>query len=306
MRSDDYFGILLDTYGDADRECSGSDRPVKREDALRGRTRMAHRPSAMPDPFFELTRGEGPLVATAVHDGGAVRPEVARLMAWSEADRLREEDPFTGGWTAMAPTRLVVRRSRFEVDLNRPREGAVYLTPDDAWGRTVWTAPPPPDLIERSLAEYDAFYAAVHELLGDLTRRVGRFVVFDLHTYNHRREGPTAPAADPAETPEVNVGTGTTDRARWAPVVERFKEDLRAFDFFGRSLDVRENVKFQGGRFPRWIHETFPDTGCALAVEVKKFFMDEWTGDADLGQAEAIGRALASTVPGVLEALGRM
>jgi hypothetical protein len=32
-----------------------------------------------------------------------------------------------------------------------------------------------------------------------------------------------------------------------------------------------------------------------LAIEVKKFFMDEHTGQVDHGVHEAIGRALAST-----------
>jgi hypothetical protein len=81
--------------------------------------------------------------------------------------------------------------------------------------------------------------------------------------------------------------------------------DLRAFDFLGRHLDVRENVKFQGGYFGRWIHRTFPESGCALAIEFKKFFMDEWTGRPDPRQLEAIRQALAATIPGVLEVLGK-
>jgi hypothetical protein len=40
-----------------------------------------------------------------------------------------------------------------------------------------------------------------------------------------------------------------------------------------------------------------------LAVEVKKFFMDEWSNELDLTQLDAIRCALQSTVPGVLETL---
>ena len=100
-------------------------------------------------------------------------------------------------------------------------------------------------------------------LFRDLQERHGRFFVFDLHAYNHRRAGPDAPAADPEANREVNIGTGTMDRAYWAPVVDRFIADLRSFDFLGRHLDVRENVKFVGRGFPRFVHETFPRTGCA-------------------------------------------
>ncbi len=43
-----------------------------------------------------------------------------------------------------------------------------------------------------------------------------------------------------------------------------------------------------------------------LSIEFKKFFMDEWTGELDTDQHAAIGRALAGTVPGVLEELQRL
>ena len=261
----------------------------------------------MADRIWHLTVGEAPLVAAAVHSGHGVRADVAARLALTEAERLREEDPFTDRFAHVAETRLVGLRSRFEVDLNRPRDGAVYRCPEDAWGLDVWTDPPPPDaLVRRSLAEYDAFYAEAYRVLKDLEARHGRFVVFDLHRYNPRRGGPDAPPDDPAANPEVNLGTGTMDRARWAPVVDRFLADLRAADYRGRRLDVRENVRFRGGHFPRWIHETFPETGCALAIEVKKFFMDEWTGEPDPEELEAVQQALAATVPGVLAALEAM
>ena len=165
--------------------------------------------------------------------------------------RLQEEDPRTGEWAEVAPTRLVVHRSRFEVDLNRSRETAVYRRPEDAWGLNLWTHPLTDDLVARSLAEYDAFYAELDRVLAEKARRHGRFVVLDLHSYNHRREGPEGPEAEPAGNPEVNVGTGTMDREYWAPLVERFIADLRGYDFLGRHLDVRENVKFVGRQFPR-------------------------------------------------------
>jgi hypothetical protein len=247
--------------------------------------------------------GDVPLVAAAIHDGHGVRAEVAAALALTEFKRLREEDPFTGGWTMIASTRIVGLRSRFEVDLNRPRERAVYRRPEDAWGLHVWKQEPPAELIDRSLELYDAFYHDVHALLSRAARRFGRFVVYDLHSYNHRRDGPEAPAADPEANPEVNIGTGSMDRGRWGPVVDAFMGSLRAFDYGGRRLDVRENVKFRGGHFSQWIHERFPETACSLAIEFKKFFMDEWSGEPDPVQLDAIRQALASTVPAVLEAL---
>ena len=256
-------------------------------------------------PWY-LERGDGPLVATAVHDGHNVREELAEWFALSETGRLREEDPFTGGWTIAAPTRLIARQSRFEVDFNRPREKAVYQTPDDAWGLKVWKRPISRDCVERSLAVYDAFYQEVGGLLERMTQRYGRVVVLDLHSYNHRREGHSGPPADPHENPDVNLGTGTMNRRRWSAIVERFILDLRNFDYLGRHLDVRENVKFRGGNFPAWIHKNFPENVCVLSVEFKKFFMDEWTGQADATQLATIQRALQSTTWGLHEELLRL
>jgi len=255
--------------------------------------------SDRPDVLWSCTRGDSPIVATAIHDGHEVREEVAELLALPEPDRLREEDPYTGAWTEVAPTWLVPRRSRFEVDLNRPREKAVYLGPEDAWGLQVWKTELPGALVGRSVAEYDAFYARAHEILSDLVSRFGVAVVLDLHTYNHRRSGPTAAPAEPERNPEVNVGTGTLDKERFGGVAARFMADLGHYDFFGRRLDVRENVKFRGGHFSRWVHETFPGSACTLAVEFKKFFMDEWSGTIDSDVHGEISRALAATVPGL-------
>lgn len=260
----------------------------------------------MPQPIWTIQKGDSPFVAAAVHDGHAVRDEALGLMNLTDPERLREEDPFTGGWTAVAPTRVVGLNSRFEVDLNRPREKAVYIVPEDAWGLQAWKDRPPESVVVGSLAQYDAFYADVKKLLSDLEVRFGKFVVFDLHTYNHRREGPKGPPADPTANPEVNLGTGTLDRDRWGPLIDRFINDLHSFDYLGRHLQVGENVKFKGGNFSRWIHQTFPQSGCSLAVEFKKFFMDEWTGKPDEKQVQAILQALESTVPGVLEELEKL
>ena len=125
------------------------------------------------DQTWRLHVGDGQLVATAIHDGHELRPDVAAIMALSEEERLREEDPYTGGWAAMAPTRFIALLSRFEVDLNRPRDKAVYLTPADAWGLNVWEREPPPELIAQSLKEYDTFYSGIRGVLETVERMFG-------------------------------------------------------------------------------------------------------------------------------------
>ena len=260
----------------------------------------------MQPKFLEIAEGQEPLAATAIHNGHDLREEVAEIMALTDPERLREEDPHTGIWTTIVTTSMVAHRSRFEVDLNRPRDRAVYRSPEDAWGLKVWKHQPPADLTERSHLEYDEFYAEAHRVFTEMERRYGHFVVLDFHSYNHRRQGPGAPPDDPAANPEINVGTATLDRTRWAQLIDRFIGDLTAFEFLGRHLDVRENVKFGGGNFPRWIHENFAESACCLAVEVKKFFMDEWTGDLDAEEFEAVPRAIEATLPGLLESLEKV
>jgi N-formylglutamate amidohydrolase len=231
---------------------------------------------------------------------------VAALSALSEVERLREEDPFTEFLAEAAPTRIIALRSRFECDLNRARNKSVYLKPEDAWGLNLWHTTPTAAMLAETLSNYDQFYATVRALLRHLAKLHGGVVVFDIHSYNHRRDGADAPMADVQANPDVNIGTGSMDRRLWEPVVERFMADLRMCEYADRRLDVRENVRFLGGRFSSKLHESFPGVVCAIAIEFKKTFMDEWTGEVDQRRLDELGAAMRSTIPGVLESLESM
>ncbi len=239
-------------------------------------------------PFWELRRGPGPLIGVALHAGHNLRSEIVPLLAIDEAGRFREEDPYSDYWTLACGTQLLTLRSRFEVDLNRPRDEAVYRSPQDAWGHRIWKEPPSEATVAASIVEHDRFYRELEKDLCDIEREAGRFIVLEFHSYNHRRAGPDAPPADAYQNPEINIGTGSMDRSLWAPVVDRFMGTLKDFDFLGRHLDVRENVNFEGRQLAKFVAERFPKSGCALAIEVKKFFMDEWTGLADTRQISAL------------------
>ncbi len=249
-------------------------------------------------PIVIVDEGEGPIVATAIHDGHHLRAECAAAGALDDATRLREEDPYTARIASVVPTRLIATRSRFEVDLNRPRDKAVYTCAADAWGLECWREPPLPELIARSLEVYDEFYATLDRVLRARVQRYGTFVVLDIHSYNHRREPAREPAAV-AENPEVNLGTESVDRGRWGGLIDQFREDLSS----AGSLDVRENVKFKGGAMSRWINARFPTTGCSLALEFKKTFMDEWTGVPDDSRVTALSQAVAAALPGLARSL---
>lgn len=243
-------------------------------------------------PPWSIDVGDGPIVATAIHSGHDLRPEVAEWIAIEDKERLREEDPLTDLWTSVGDSSIRVYRSRFEVDLNRPKETAIAGNPDDSWGLTVWRERPPASVIERSLAEYDSFYDEVDALLDYLLGRWNSILVLDLHSYNHRRDGPDQPGASQLCNPEVNIGTGTMDRKRWTPVVDTFIAELGSQKIHGRPLDVRENVKFKGGYFPLSLHSRYPDNVCVLSIEFKKIFMDEWNATASIGALEEVRVAL--------------
>ena len=222
------------------------------------------------------------MVAAAIHDGHGLRGEVAAAMALPDAERLREEDPFTAQAIAGVPIQIIAHRSRFEADLNRDAETAVYRTPEQCWGLKVWDGELDDAIADRSLDYHRRFYAAVGELLDEVAAKHSRFVVLDVHSYNHMRGGPDGPPTPPEEAPEINIGTFSMPREEWAWLLDPLMDAMRAYDFGGRNLDVRENVAFQGkGELTRFVHDRYPGQGCAIALEFKKFFMDEWTGEPD-------------------------
>jgi len=252
--------------------------------------------------WWDQVRGEGPVVACAIHNGHHCRPEVEAAFAIPQKERLREEDPFTEYFIRDVSNRVVVHRSRFEVDINRSAGQAVYLKPEQCWGLNVWREPPSSLLVETSLAMHRQFYAMLATMLSGVEATYGRFVVLDIHSYNHRRDGAAGLPTDPSLAPEVNIGTFSMPRRRWQHVLEPVMQAMRDFDYRGRRLDVRENVSFQGkGELARFVHEAFPETGCAIAIEFKKFFMDEWTGEPFREDLEAL-RALVRSLPPVIEA----
>ncbi len=223
------------------------------------------------------------MAAAAIHDGHGLRADAAAAMSLPEADRLREEDPFTGQSIVGVPTHVIAHRSRFEADLNREAGTAIYRTPEQSWGLQVWNGPLDEAIARRSLDYHRRFYATVANLLDDIALDHPRFVLLDVHSYNHRRDGPDAPPTLPKLAPDVNIGTFSMPREQWAWLLEPLMKAMRGYDFGGRHLDVRENIAFQGkGELTRFVHDRYPGRACAIAIEFKKFFMDEWSGEPDL------------------------
>ncbi len=245
-------------------------------------TENGTRSSALDRQIWSASFGESPIIGTAIHDGHILREDLATNMALAEAERLYEEDPFTGEMVDGLTNRIVGHRSRFEIDLNRARDAAVYLTPEQSWGLKVWRERPADAAIVASLSLHDDYYAMLATVLDRIEHRHGRFILLDVHSYNHRRQGADGPATPQEKAPDINIGTISMDRDRWAFAVDAVIDHFASVDIGGREMDVRENVAFQGrGEQTRFVHEKYPETGCAIAIEFKKIFMDEWSGEPD-------------------------
>ena len=259
--------------------------------------------SAIREPVrWEIAARGLPLIAVAAHAGHEVSPEVDELMNLDQYDRIYEGDPGTDRLARVAPVRAIGRRSRFEVDLNRPRDEAVYLDGQEPWAADLWKEEPPKEIVHRALEIHDSFYERFETEVAEMVNRHGRAVILDCHSYNHRREGPEAPPADPQQHPEVNVGTGSLNHHLWDDLVERFQNDLAA----AGDLDVRENVRFRGREVPAFVHRNFPGEACCLALEFKKTYMDEHSGHIDEDALSQLTNSLRATIPGIVEELDRV
>jgi len=254
----------------------------------------------------ELLVANGPILATAIHNGHKLRSDIAVNTRLSDEERLREENPFTGDLATINPDRTVINHSRFEVDLDRPRSQAVYRTKEDAWGLDLWHTPLSQSMVNRSLQAYDHFYRHMYQYLNALQSKFDVFLVLDIHSYNRRHQSPNMQPDNPEANPDINIGTGTMNRPKWAELVDPFIGDLRSIKINGCHLDVRENVKSKGGSFAHWIHKTFPNSGCALTIDIKKTFMDERSGELYPEVFDTLKKGLKDAVPGLRKSLSEI
>lgn len=247
---------------------------------------------------WEIRLGSGPVLAVALHAGHDVRPEVARWMAVTQEERLREEDPLTDFWLSVADSSVRVNRSRFEVDLNAAPEHAV---PKDApaTGFHVWDEPPPRQIVQDGVRLHQSFYEIMGAVTDQLVARWGFLLVLDLHCSNRPPDG-----TESADDPDIDLGTRTLDRDRFGRLLRRFTETLRCCGVRGRPVDVRENVHpCGGGYFAAWLHKRHPRNACVISLRYKKIFIDERSGTADIAALNALRAGLALAVDAAREEL---
>ena len=82
--------------------------------------------------------------------------------------------------------------------------------------------------------------------------------------------------------------------------------DLRDASLGCGPIDARENVAFEGRNLAWWVHDRYPRVGCVLALEFKKTFMDEWTGELHADRFRRAQIGLAAALPGLHDELERL
>ncbi len=206
-------------------------------------------------------------VCGAVHDGHQFRRELWDNCLHSEYDRWFEEDPCTKEFVRTHPIVMAGCDSRFEYDLNREPEGAIY---EDAWGKKLWKEPLNKDQHEASLQKHANFYRVVATLIGKLESMFGVVVVYDMHSYNWRRWD--------REVPVINLGTSNIDNDRFGKWVEDWRQSLSELVLPEGMVSTSEinNTFFGNGYFLKFITQNFKNT-LVLATEFKKIYCDELT-----------------------------
>lgn len=209
-----------------------------------------------------------PYLCAAVHDGHQFRKALWGNCLHTAYDRWYEEDPCTREMVRGHPIVLAGRDSRFEYDLNRDADGAIY---QDAWGKKLWKVPLSPGQRKVSLEKHENFYRVVDALLTKIENRYGRAIVFDMHSYNRKRWD--------REVPTWNLGTSNIDNDRYGKLVEAWSRKLESMRLpNGIRSNCGINDTFQGnGYFLKHITQGFGNT-LVLATEIAKIYGDEETG----------------------------
>jgi hypothetical protein len=206
-------------------------------------------------------------VCGAVHDGHQFRQELWENCLHTAYDRWYEEDPETKNMVSTHPIVIAGCDSRFEYDLNRGPESAIY---EDAWGKKLWKNPLEQDIYDRSIQKHYNFYKVVHALISKIESLYKTCIVYDMHSYNWKRWD--------REVPTWNLGTSNIDNSRFGNEVNRWKNYLSTLKLPNNiKSDCEINNTFQGnGYFLKYITNNFKNT-LVLATEIAKVYCDEYT-----------------------------
>ncbi len=221
--------------------------------------------------------GPTPFIGTAVHYHHAIRQDIQGKLKIDDDARFYEEDPWTHRFLGRLMHCITPNQSRYEFDLNRPPDTTIYTKPSLAWGAQVWDEPLSQYEREFCLEKWYEFHTMMDCAVEDAIDRFGFAVVFDFHSYNYQRKGPTDWRTD--DKPVINLGTRHLDLdARGRGVVDALMAEMQGHTVGGESCLVQENGVFYGGYLNRRLSHLFGPRVITLSVEYKKVYMDEQTG----------------------------
>ncbi len=206
-----------------------------------------------------------PYICGAVHDGHQFRKELWNKCLHTEYDRWYEEDPCTKQMVQTQPIVIAGCDSRFEYDLNRDPQHAIYI---DAWGKQLWKELLTQKEKDKSLQKQYNFYKVVAALVQKIEEKFGCCLVYDIHSYNWKRWS--------REVPTWNLGTANLDSNRFQGIIENWRERLSKIKLPHHIPSTSKiNDTFKGnGYFLKYITQNFKNT-LVLATEVAKIYCDE-------------------------------
>ncbi len=204
-------------------------------------------------------------VCGAVHDGHQFKKSLWDNCLHSEYDRWFEEDPNTKEMIQSHPIVIAGCDSRFEYDLNRSPDSAIYK---DAWGKQLWETPIPAFEKEKSLQKHTNFYKVVEALITKLEELHDKVIVYDMHSYNWKRWN--------REVPTFNIGAGKIDIERFGNDVELWRASLSEIKLPNtiKSTSLINDAFKGNGYFLHFITNISKNT-LVLATEVKKIYCNE-------------------------------
>ncbi len=248
--------------------------------------------SPMGTALFRVKHYE-PCIALGVHAGHRVREEFLSKMAIEEQDRLYEEDVGVEQMIQDFPIQMIGLDSRYEYDLNRPRDQSVYLKPFQSWGKKVWLHPPSKEELNISYQKYDEFHEMLDFLVERMTARFGKLLVLDAHSYNFRRQNYQGREHT---LPTFNLAASATDQKKYRAVLDRIAQNLAKIRIGGAAATVKENDVFKkDGAVAAVLEKKYPDA-FVLPVEIKKVYMDERTGELAPSVIESLRHGIFAAV----------
>lgn len=213
----------------------------------------------------------------ALHAGSKVRLGLVEKMAVSKADRYRDEDPFTDLFIRNFPIQIIALDSRFEYDLNRDRESCLYKKFKKKWNLLIWNEEPDNDEKKISCAKFDEFFQLM-DMVSEYLLQQNRFgFLFDMHSFCYQRFEQKEWFVD--QKPEINVGTKASNRKLFKPAIKNLIKNFKTLKIGDHQIRVAENEIFKGGYLSRRTGKNHYNNILTFALEYKKIFMNEISGE---------------------------